>query len=130
MDSYTSVNMSPRYDRVLLGSPEEAREILQRADINYFLYSPELEMREPLLRAALFSPSNIADYLGIKWTDGRTFLLTWLGPDITRLDETWLATYRSSVTQASLVIDHEYWRGIFEKLAHAPRPLSVHDMPK
>src|SRR5215216_4738052 len=127
MDSFTSVNMSPDYDRVLVGPPEEARDILQRAGLNYFLYSTssDLGVQDILGHAPLFIPDNIANYLGIRWTDGTTYLLTWLGPDTTPLDESWLAAYRAARSHEPL----DGLRQFSEKVRQAPRPLRARDIP-
>ena len=63
----------------MFGSAEEARELLQRAGINYFLFSSELIITDPLPLSSLFSPDNIALNLALRWTDGTTSLLTWPG---------------------------------------------------
>ncbi len=97
MEAFMSFNMTKRWDRIMLGSAEEAREILQAAGINYFLFSSELVIADPIPRSHLFSPDNIANNLALRWTDGTTSLLTWPGPGTRPLDEAWLAKYRKSV---------------------------------
>src|SRR5262245_52688198 len=41
----------------------------------------------------LFSPEMIGHYLGVKWTDGSTFLLTWAGPETTPIGSDFLDAY-------------------------------------
>ena len=47
--------------------------------LNYYRFSRELDIDDGVPAFARFSPDHICDYLGIKCTDGTTFLLTWLG---------------------------------------------------
>jgi hypothetical protein len=116
--------MTPAWDRVLWGSPEEARSLLRRTGINYFLFSRELTIHDPLPLSPLFSPDHIGDYLGIRWTDGITSLLTWSGPDTTRLDAAWIEEYRRSVATSPdlrAFPDAEV-RAIFARLNATPHP--------
>jgi hypothetical protein len=41
----------------------------------------------------LFSPETIGQYLGVKWTDGSTFLLTWKGPGTIPIGSDFLEAY-------------------------------------
>jgi len=41
----------------------------------------------------LFAPDTIGRYLGIKWSDGSTYLLTWIGPETRPLDSDFLEAY-------------------------------------
>jgi hypothetical protein len=85
-DVFRYVTMTSEDERVFFGSPEEARSSLQKAGLNYFLFSSEMPIGDPVVVISpLFAPDNIAKYLGLRWTDGTTSLLTWLGPDITPL---------------------------------------------
>jgi hypothetical protein len=97
IEGFMSFNMTKRWDRVMFGSAEEARQTLQRAGINFFLFSSEIDIADPLPMSNLFSPDHIADYLALRWTDGTTSLLTWAGPDTRPLDDAWIAKYRTSV---------------------------------
>jgi len=53
--------------------------------------NPQLDL---LPYSKLFAPDTIGDYLGIKWTDGSAFLLTWSGPDTTPITSEFLEIYR------------------------------------
>ena len=64
----------------MFGQPEEAKRALQAADLNYFLFTREDSIADPLPLSPLFTPDNIGRYLGVRWTDGTSVLLTWLGP--------------------------------------------------
>jgi hypothetical protein len=122
--SFMSFNMTRRWDRIMLGSPEEAEQLLKGLGINYFLYSRELYMSDPLPLSALFAPANIANRLGLIWTDGTSSLLTWRGPGTRPLDEAWLAAYRSSVAESPTVQSFplEAFRKIYERYYAKPHP--------
>ena len=124
MEAFISFNMTKRWDRIMFGSPEEAREILQAAGINYFLFSSELGIADPIPRSRLFSPDNIANNLALRWTDGTTSLLTWPGPDTRPLDEAWLAKYRKSVADLHSFPNSyvDALRGIYEGFYAMPHP--------
>jgi len=81
----------------------------------------------------LFAPDNIAKYLGLRWTDGTTNLLTWLGPDITPLSPDWLATYCRIVTRirpgrGALLRGAAIRKG-FADLHSRPHPWGSLDLP-
>jgi len=42
----------------------------------------------------LFAPETIGRYLGVKWSDGSIFLLTWIGPDTTPIGADFFDAYR------------------------------------
>jgi hypothetical protein len=122
--SFMSFNMTNRWDRIMFGSPEEAEQLLKSSGLNYFLYSRELYMFDPLPLSALFAPANIADHLGLIWTDGTSSLLTWRGPGTQPLDEAWLAAYRRSVAESLTVQSFplEAFRKIYERYYVMPHP--------
>jgi hypothetical protein len=41
----------------------------------------------------LFAPDTIGRYLGVKWSDGSTYLLTWIGPETHPLGPDFLEAY-------------------------------------
>ncbi len=135
MMSYSSFIMTPDWDRLMYGTPESGRAVLQAAGLNYFLFSRELtehvKLVDILPLSPLFSPDNIGRYLGIRWTDGKTALLTWLGPQTQPFDQSWLADYRRAVenspTAKSFPIDA--MREIYEQLRATPHPWRAFDLP-
>jgi hypothetical protein len=80
-------------DEILGGPPDLARHLLQEAGLNYFLFSKEHRLLDPLPFSRLFDPGGIGRYLGIYWTDGTTFLLTWSSNAIRPLDDDFLSAY-------------------------------------
>jgi hypothetical protein len=103
VESHNAFIMTPDWDRLMFGTPEEGREALRRAGVDNFLISTELVVSDPLPASPLFSPDNIGKYLGLRWTDGTASLLTWLGPGAVPLDAEWLVRYRQTVEAAPQV---------------------------
>ncbi len=101
VQQFFSMRLSPRSFDIFLGEAPQARAILQEEKLDYFLIEMDDGLVDPLPCSALFSPEHIADYLGIKWTDGTHFLLTWLGPDIEPLTPAWIAAYKNKIDQGS-----------------------------
>jgi hypothetical protein len=93
IESVISFKMSGRLDEILGGDPELAKQRLQEAGLNYFLFMKDLRIIDLLPFSRLFAPDTIGRYLGIKWTDGSTFLLTWTGPDTTPIGPDFLEAY-------------------------------------
>jgi hypothetical protein len=124
--SYPAFLMGQNWDRIMFGTPEEARVALQKAGINYFLFSKELKSADPLMTAPLFSPELVSRYLGVRWTDGTTALLTWLDHDTMPFDESWLQAYRRTAGKVSSVA---YLNGIFAQLHATPHPWHAVKLP-
>lgn len=135
MMSYGSFIMTSDLDRVMFGSPETARTALQKAGINYFLFSRELsehvKMVDILPLSPLFSPDTIGRYLGIRWTDGKTALLTWTGPDTQPFDAAWIADYRKALANSPTAASFPYdaMREIYARLRTAPHPWQPFELP-
>ena len=88
-----SFKMSGQLDDILGGDPELAKQRLQEAGLNYFLFSKDYRLMDLLPYSRLFAPDAIGRYLGVKWSDGSTFLLTWVGPDTTPIGPDFLEAY-------------------------------------
>jgi len=99
-EAFHSFRMSPRVLDILLREPTAARAILQEEKLNYFLVEMDDSLRDTLLCSPLFSPDQIGNYLGIKWTDGTHFLLTWQGPGVEQLTDSFLEGYSKKVQAA------------------------------
>jgi hypothetical protein len=121
----------PRWQEVMFGNPEQAREALQASDHNYFLFSRDLPLQDPLPLSPLFSPDNIARFLGIRWTDGTTALLTWLSPGVQPLDAEWITDYRRAISQSDLISIYPYedLKNIFARLKTTPHPWTPFPVP-
>jgi hypothetical protein len=125
VESWPSFATSPDWDRLMFGSPEEGRAALQSAGLNYVLFSTDLVLNsDPLLLSPLLAPDNIARYFGIRWTDGTSSLLTWLGPGITPLDDAWLMRYRRAIADSGALQSFplESFRAIYARLRATPHP--------
>ncbi|MEA2950799.1 MAG: hypothetical protein QOJ96_319 [Alphaproteobacteria bacterium] len=123
--------MSRSWDRIMWGTPEEGRELLRSAGLNYFFFSIELFIYSSLPLSPLFSPDNIARYFGIRWTDGISTLLTWSGPGTAALDAAWVAEYRQSVETSPYVrgFPNARMKAIFERLNTTPHPWYSVELP-
>ena len=106
------------------GTSEEGQGALRAPGLNYFLFSRELDIRDPLPLSPLFSPDNIARYFGIRWTDGTTTLLTWPDSDTVAPDAAWVNEYRRAVTQSSFAqgFPNAAMKAIFDRLIASPHP--------
>ena len=128
METYPAFTMGRDWDRLMFGTAEDGREVLQSAGLNYFLFSRELATNLGLVdilpRSELFSPDNINRYLGIRWTDGKTALLTWAGNDTVPLDSEWLADYRRAVesSQTENAFPYVAMKNIYIGLHAKPHP--------
>jgi hypothetical protein len=110
----------PDFQTVLFGTPDEAVAAIKRAGIDYFFYSTELAdlpdgISSPIVVAPIFSPDAIAQYFGVKWTDGTSYLLTWRDRGERPLDAAFLATYRRQVENAPVARSFPLadWRSVF-----------------
>jgi hypothetical protein len=131
IETFMSFLMTRHWDHVMFGTPDEAKQLLQAAHFNYFLFSREDEIRDPLPLSHLYSPDNIGNYLGIRWTDGTTTLLTWLGPDVAPLDQAWITSYRLAIQQSPTVqsFPYEAMKQIFTRLDATPHPWQATRLP-
>jgi hypothetical protein len=93
MESVISFKMSGRLDEILGTDPDLAKQRLQEAGLNYFLFRKDYRLIDLLPYGRLFAPDTIGRYLGVKWSDGTSFLLTWIGPDTTPIGPDFLDAY-------------------------------------
>ena len=110
--TFASFRFSRAWQTVYFRTPEAARAALQAEGQNFFFFSKELSVRDPLPASPLFAPDNIAKYLAVRWTDGTSFLLTWPGPHTQPITEDFLAAYRKGVAENGAPIQTEDWRKI------------------
>jgi hypothetical protein len=93
IESVISFKMSGRLDQILGGDPDLAKQRLQEAGLNYFLFMKDSRMIDLLPFSRLFAPETIGRYLGVRWSDGSTFLLTWIGPQTSPIGPDFLEAY-------------------------------------
>jgi hypothetical protein len=138
MMTYAQFILTPSWDRVMWGTPEEGEATLRAAGVNYFLISRELRGSDWLRFTPLFSPDNIARHFGIRWTDGMTTLLTWRGSDTVELDDRWLRGYRewlensrptSTRNAIGQGVGGPVFKDIFERLNAMGHPWRPVDLP-
>jgi len=77
IESVVSYKLSSRLDEILVANPEDAKLLLQKEGLNYFIFSSKSRIIDLLPYSPLFRPETVGRYFGIKWTDGETYLLTW-----------------------------------------------------
>jgi hypothetical protein len=94
IESVVSFKMSGKLDEILGDDPDLAKRRLEEAGLNYFLFMKNFRLLDILPYSRLFAPEVIGRYLGVKWTDGSTFLLTWRGPDTTPIGPDFLDAYK------------------------------------
>jgi hypothetical protein len=123
-----SFKIGAGWDRLMFGTPEQGREVLHSAGIDYFLFSRELPVQDYLPLSPLLRPDNIARHLGIRWTDGVTSLLTWAGPDTVPLDPAWVAAY-GRATAAVHGFPYADMQMIFARLNAIPHPWRPFKLP-
>ena len=93
IESSVSFKMSGRLDEIIGGDPELAKRLLQEAGLNHFIFMKDYRIIDLLPFSRLFAPETIGRYLGVKWSDGSTFLLTWIGPDTRPIGPDFLKAY-------------------------------------
>jgi hypothetical protein len=99
-ETFQSFVLSPHLLDMLVAPAEETRDILQREGLDYFFYTTEMEVCDVLPPTKLFAPAGIANYLGVKWTDGKSYLLTCRGQGVIQLTPEWVAQYKQAVESA------------------------------
>lgn len=106
VESFASFKLSPHLDEIVSGSPEVAKQFLQQAGINYFLFLGNARFLDLLPYSRLFAPDTIGKYLGVKWADGTAYLLTWLGPDTRPIGDDFYRMYARKLAQP----EHPWFR--------------------
>ena len=100
-EAMNSFRLSPHALDILFGPPGQAKTILQQEELNYFLVEMDDGINDQLMCSALFSPDQIGQWLGVKWTDGTHFLLTWLDAGAEPLSGEWIELYRQKAAGAA-----------------------------
>jgi hypothetical protein len=131
MRSLVSFRFSPSWQTVLFGPADEAKRKLQEERLNYFFFSDKLPISDLVMASPLFSPDHIADHLGIKWTDGTNYLLTWKEADSEELPLQMLDSYRTIVNaspqyQAFLA---DNWKAIADYTVAHSKGLQPFNLP-
>jgi len=99
IESVLSFKLSGQLDEIVAGPPDKAKQLLQEVGINYFLVLDDVPLLDILPYSNLFAPDTIGRYLGVKWTDGTAFLLTWIGPGTTPITPEFLKIYKERLNQ-------------------------------
>jgi len=97
VESMDAFRVSRRWQSVFFDTADRGAEVLHSEGADYFFFSKELYIYSLLPAAPVFSPEHIHEHLGVKWTDGTSYLLTWLGSDVEPLDARFLQAYAKSL---------------------------------
>ncbi len=119
-----SFRFSPHWATVFFGTPAEAENVLRAEGLNYFFFSKELSLRDPLPSAPLFAPEEIGKHLGVRWTDGVSYLLTWKGTDTKPLDSDFVQAYTDAAHGSLAYQVFQKYRGQWKEVADY---LTVHE---
>ena len=119
VESHLSSILSSQRNEILLGAPQQAKAALQRAGVNDFFISTELDIRDPMICTPLFSPETIGDYMGVKWTNGADMLLTWKGPGSHPIPATWVDNYRAHLKMSKYTPDCSKGLPDFTRIGHS-----------
>jgi hypothetical protein len=96
IENRISFIQSPQLDRILVAVPADAKKMLQESARNYFFFQRDLALADLLPLSQLFAPETIGRFLGIKWTDGSNYLLTWTGPETKPIEPDFLDAYKTA----------------------------------
>lgn len=114
IQEFFSERLSPSWQVVLFGSPDDAAKALHSEGLNYFFFSSELGMSDPLKFSPLFAPQNIGKYLAIRWSNGTSYLLTWPSAVTTPIDKQFLYVFTHALDDRR--DDDPTWRAIADYL--------------
>ncbi len=101
IESVISFKLSSHLNEILSGAPETAKKILQQEKLNYFLVMSDSQLLDLLPFSQLFNSNNIGNYFGIKWTNGKTYLLTWRENGTTPLTPKFMRLYKRLIKEAN-----------------------------
>jgi hypothetical protein len=75
---------------------------LRQAGLNYFLISKDAQLIDLLPYSKLFAADAIDRHLGLKWTDGSVYLLSWIDNGTTPLSAEFKKVYADRLAQREL----------------------------
>jgi hypothetical protein len=117
IESIASFKLSDHFDDIVTGPPELAKRLLKDAGINYFLFLKESRLLDLLPYSPLFARDTIGQHLGMKWTDGSAYLLTWIGPETTPLSADFYNAYDQRIGEPES--QWFQYAGLSENIEHA-----------
>lgn len=113
VESMVSFSMGPRWHEVLFEPPERARAILREQHLDYFLIDAQRPFFEILPHAPLFEPDQLTRWLGVAWSQGDIYLLTWKNETTSSISPEFLKQYRERIDASQKIAD---WRRLYERL--------------
>jgi hypothetical protein len=127
VETLSAFRFSRHWSTVYFDTPQRAAEVLHQEGTNYFFFSKELQIFSTLPAAPVFSPDHISEQLGVRWTDGTSYLLTWIGPETKPLDAAVVAAYAMAVEHApggyqGFIGYQKDWKAVSRYLSAHPDP--------
>jgi hypothetical protein len=128
--SFFSFSMGKQWPAIMFDSPSIAKAALQAEGLNYFAIDTASPFFDLLPYSPMFRPDAIGDYLGVLWTDGTVYLLTWRSDRTTRIPPEFYGAYRKSIESAAKFADfqqlYDRLAGLYEKWkAHPQWPVKL-----
>jgi hypothetical protein len=114
LQSFVSFSMGKDWATIMFDSPSLAKAALQAEGLNYFAIDTSAPFFDLLPYSAMFRPDAIADYLGLVWTDGTVYLLTWRSERTTPMPPAFYDKYRKCIDFALQFAD---FRQLYARLA-------------
>ena len=113
IEGFLSFGMSPLYHEILFEPPEQARELLRRGGLDFFIVDYSMPLFDVLPHAPLFRPESIRDWLSVVWSEGDIYLLSWARSGEEPLSDKFLARYAQAVEDAQQSAD---WQGLHARV--------------
>jgi len=101
IESVISFKLSSHLNEILNGNPKQAKAILQKEGLNYFILEWQFGFLDILPFSQLFHPNNIQKYFSIQWTDGNTYLLTWYNKNLPSINQSFINSYKKKLMDAN-----------------------------
>lgn len=114
LKTFFSYSMNKDWADIMFLPPTAARTALQQQGLNYFAFDSTTVAFDLLPYAPLFRPENIAQYLGLVWSQDGVYLLTWRSANTKPLPPEFIAGYRKSMQDA---LKHADFPMLYQRLA-------------
>jgi hypothetical protein len=114
LQSFFSFSMGRDWATIMFDSPSLAKAALQAERLNYFAIDTSAPFFDLLPYSAMFRPDVIGDYLGVIWTNGTVYLLTWRSERTTPMPPEFYVQYRKCIESALQFAD---FKQLYARLA-------------
>jgi hypothetical protein len=96
-ETFISNAMGRDFAVINFDDADKAEAALRRQNLDYFLIDTSSPLFDILPYSPLFSPEQIGRHLGVVWSQGGVYLLTWHSPQTTPLPPEFFEGYRKSL---------------------------------